>query len=94
MKLHQVGIELDGTGAVPWSEIVALHVTEVDTMTGSVTILQLEHESGHYLEIHELDNTYSTALQELASFLRLDEDWTSMTKGLEAGTSATIWRRS
>ncbi len=75
-------------------EIVALHVIEVDTMTASVTILQLEHESGHYLEIHELDKAFSTAFQDLASFLTTyDEDWTSGTRGLEPGTTATIWRR-
>ena len=93
MKLHPTGIELDDTSVLPWSEILALHVTEVDTMTASVTILQLEHESGHYLEIHELDDIFSSALQDLVSFLPLDENWTSKAQGLEPRTSATIWRR-
>ncbi len=93
IKFHQVGIECDNANVVPWCEIVALHVIEVDTMTASVTILQLEHESGHYLEIHELDKAFSTAFQDLASFLPIDEDWTSGTRGLEPGTTATIWRR-
>ncbi len=93
MKLDSDGINLGDADLVPWSEILALHVTEVDTMTASVTILQLEHESAHYLEIHELDDAYPTVLKNLASFLPLDENWTSMTRGLEPRTSSTIWKR-
>ena len=50
-ELNSDGVSLDDADLVPRSEIVALHVAEVDTMSTPVTILQLEHESGHYLEI-------------------------------------------
>lgn len=93
MKLRPTGIELDDAGVIAWSEIVALHVSEVDTMTASVTILQLEHESGHFLEIHELDDAYPAALNDLALFLPLDQNWIRTTHGLEPRTSTTIWRR-
>lgn len=93
MKLNSAGIELSDAHLVPWSEILAVHVIEVDTITAPVAILQFEHESGHYLEIHELDDAFSSALQDLASFLPLDETWMRVTQGLEPRTSATIWKR-
>lgn len=93
MEFNSIGISLSDTESVPWSEIVALHVTEVDAMTASVTILQLEHESGHYIEIHELDDAFQAALMNLASHLPLSDDWVNATKGLQARTSATIWQR-
>ena len=93
MALNSDGIAIGEDDLVPWSEIHALHVTEVDTMTASATILQLEHESGRYVEISELDDSYSDALKDLALFLPLDDNWTRAIQGLESRTSITIWQR-
>ena len=93
MKFDENGIHSGAAGVVPWSEIVALHVTKVDTMSDSVTILQLEHESGHYLEIDESDDSFRSAFESFPSFLPLEEDWDSVVKGLEPRSVKTLWRR-
>jgi len=93
INLQAAGIDLGDASAIRWVEIVALHVSEIDPMTASVTILQLEHESGRYLEIHDFDNSYPSALEDLASFLPLDQNWASIVRGLEPGNSLTVWKR-
>ena len=93
MEVSSEGISTRHGNVVRWTEICALHATEVDTMTGSVTILQFEHESGHYIEIDETDVAYMKVMDRLASFLPLGKQWINNVHGLEPGTGTTIWTR-
>ena len=88
IKIDAAGLHIDAEGPIAWDEFVAVHAEEIDVMTGSTTVLQLEHINGHVVEMNELDDQYAEVVANLASYLPLPSNWLMLTKG-----SAILLRR-
>lgn len=91
--MDAAGLHIDAEGPIVWNEFVALHAEEIDVMTGSTTLLQLEHITGRVVEMNELDDQYAETVANLASYLPLPGNWLMLTKGLAPQASLTIWQR-
>lgn len=88
-----IGLRVGGDLPTPWPELFALHVEEVDIITGTVTILQFEHECGGILEVNDTDEGFEQMLTDLPNYLPVPQGIRDKITGLPGGTPMTLWRK-
>jgi hypothetical protein len=80
---------------MPWIEIAQVSASKVDCITWVETILEFEHESGHYLEINDSSNGYEALIEFLGQHFSLPDNWYDSVRALRSRDDhLVIWKRS
>lgn len=79
---------------VPWAEITRVSAGKLDCITRVDTVLEFDHESGHYLEIYDTWDGYQELVIAVGRQYSLPDDWYLEVERLGAQQDPiVIWQR-
>lgn len=80
---------------LPWDEITRIAGYKLDCITQVDTVIELDHESGHYLEINDAWRGFDDVVRGLGErFQALAADWFDRITNLKTGDAAlVVWQR-
>lgn len=79
-----------------WDEVVAVGGYKLDIKPAILTVIELEHPSGHWLELHSHWGGFSSVAAAMTAHLPgMPRDWLESILKLQPYEAAiTVWRRS
>ena len=83
----------DWGGVLSRDEIVALHVTKVDAIDHTVTILEFDCLNGELIEVNADTLGFDVLRCKLADYLPLPIDWYDQIEATRIGESLTLFDR-
>lgn len=79
----------------PWSEITQISAYKLDCYARVETIVTLDHESGHFLELLDGMEGFAAAVGEIGRRFGLGDDWYACATALTPeDETLLVWRRS
>lgn len=79
---------------MPWNEITRVTVGKLDCITRVDTVLEFDHESGHFLEINDNWSGYDTVVEAIGKQYVLSDNWYAKVEKLGPRDEAfVVWQR-
>jgi hypothetical protein len=79
---------------MPWSEVTRISAAVLDCITKQNLVIEIDHESGHFLEFNDSWPGFDAAIAGIAKYLKVDSECFERTRALKARDEAIVlWSR-
>jgi hypothetical protein len=91
LSCNDLKLITDWGGEISWSEVFALHVSKLDAIERTLTILSFEYSNGHFIEVNADESGFGELKCNLANYLPLPADWYDQIESMPVTETLTLF---